>query len=289
MPLGEHLHELRRRLLLVLAVLMVAMIVGFAFQSRLKVLVGQPLRMALSWLEPETAKRLGLTLDPDTPMLVVLSLPESAINAVKVSLLAAFMIAFPTLIHQLWAFIRPGLRRQERNAGFLMLPAAVLFFYGGVAFGYAVGLPYCYFWLMEWTAHDSTVVFQLRQSYYYNFFIMMTVCFGLIMDIPWVILVLVRVGVVTPAQIASQRKVLLFGGAVFAALMTPPDPVSQIAVLLLMWGLFESGLLLSRVLFRQRAKRAVADAEPEPPQEDADSGAVARPDPWSEGDDDAER
>ncbi|MDA3961111.1 MAG: twin-arginine translocase subunit TatC [Planctomycetota bacterium] len=250
MALGDHLEELRRRLIVVIIALGLTVVLGMIFQVQLKALVEVPLRHAIALSSDEAIAKLQMTRDPEMPVLRLDSLAESPMNAVKLSFYLALALGFPVLIFQLWAFIAPGLRREERKAGFLFIPAAVLFFYGGVVFGFMLGLPFLFRLLIEWTANENAVL-DLRQSYYFSFFGMMTLAFGFVMDIPWLVMVLVKTRVVTPDQVAGSRRFVVLISAVLAAVLTPPDPISQVVMLALMLILFEAGLLGSRMLYRR--------------------------------------
>ena len=122
-----------------------------------------------------------------------------------------------------------------------------MFFYGGVIFGYFVGIPLLYEILIEYNA-DGNQSMDLRESEYLRFFMLMTISFGLVMDIPWAILVMVRAGLVSPDQLAKQRKMILLGAVVAAAVLTPPDPMSQCFLFIMIVALFEGGLLVSRFI-----------------------------------------
>jgi len=282
MALGDHLDELRSRLIKVIVVLALAVIVGMIFQVEIKLLFEQPLRRAIELADPEAVTSVGLPTDPDASVFQLLHLAESAMNAVRVSFYLALAVAFPVLIYQLWAFITPGLRRSEKAAGFLFVPAAVIFFYAGILFGYFLGLPFLYKLLIEWTAKENAVLV-LRQSYYLGFFFTMTLVFGMVMDIPWLVMVLVRMRVVTPAQVAAKRRHVLLVGTVLAAIATPPDPVSLVTMLVLMVVLFELGLMASRFLYRapELVSDELVDSVPPPPGDDpANNDGRA---PWDEG------
>lgn len=262
MPLGDHLDELRGRLIRVIVVLVLAVVVGLVFQARLKGLVALPMRSAVAMTDPMTLERLGIDPDPARFRLVVLSLVESPIETFKIALLFALVICFPWLVYQIWGFVAPALHPRERRAALMTLPAAVLFFYLGIALGYVYGLPWFFRWLIEFTAMEDGIRFELRQSFYHSTFITMTLCFGLVMDLPWLVLALVRAGVVTPAGLAQHRRVAWLVGIVLAALFTPPDPISQLMMFLLMVTLWESGILAARLLHR-------SPAVVRPPQESA--------------------
>jgi len=251
MPLGDHLEELRRRCFWVIGVAGLSLIVAFFFQADLKLLMVQPLARAIELIDPDDAKALDLPTDT-SKILRTRALAESAINSVLVSLYAAIAITFPFIVYQVWGFIRPALHAKEVRAAFFFFPAAVVFFYAGVVFGYFVGLPQFFTWLMDWTARDPTASFLLTQREYLGFFFMMTIAFGIILDIPWFVMVLTRVGLVSPDTLAKNRKIVIMVCVVLAAMLTPPDPMSQIAFFIPMVLLFELGLLGSRIMHRRR-------------------------------------
>ncbi len=188
------------------------------------------------------------------------TLTESAMVSMSVSFYAALLLTIPVLVYQIWRFVSVGLMRKERQLAFLFVPAGIIFFYLGTVCGYFWGLPYYFAWLLEWTADDLTIKQQLvPQAIYQSSFTMMTVCFGLLMDIPWLIMVLVRVGFVTPDKLAKYRKFILLVNTVIAGLITPPDGTSMIIMMIPLQMLFELGLLLSRGMLAYNAWRDRSD------------------------------
>ena len=156
------------------------------------------------------------------------------------------------VLYHVWRFVAVGLKNRERRLGFLFIPAGVLFFYIGLVGGYFLGLPYFYAFLIEFMARDITAVYQLRQSEYVDTFTLWTLACGLIMDIPWLVVVLVRVGMLTPAKIAAHRKLIVVGNLVLAAIITPTADLASLAALFVpMQVLFEIGLLASRFVSRR--------------------------------------
>jgi sec-independent protein translocase protein TatC len=264
MPFGDHLEELRRRLISLLIVGGGVLLAALIFQSELKLLVVQPLLQAIAMLEadrPGMAAQLGLDISGSGRVLINSTLAEGTLTTLTVAIYASVAVLVPYIIWHIWAFIAPGLRRQERRIVYFFLPGALAFFYGGLALGYYIGLPYLYRFLIEF-AHDQNPIasFQLRETDYLGFFAMMTLCFGLIMDIPWGVLLVCRLGLVQPATLAKHRKLVVMGVVLAAAIITPTsDPISLMAVAIPMQLLFESGLLAARLLPGNR--RAAADDE----------------------------
>lgn len=247
MGLGEHLDELRRRIMLPVITVAVVFVAAFAYQAQLKLALIWPLQRAIAIVGPVEAKLVGLPTDGTPRILQTLSLAESASTAASISLYAALAIAAPVVLWQLWNFVAVGLTRKERNLAFLFVPLGVILFYFGTIVGYLFGMPYFYAFLIDFTAGDPTALISLRQEEYVETFFMWTVAFGMIMDIPWLLIVLVRTGMCTPAQISKARKVVTVINVIAAAMITPgSDALSLIALFLPMQFLFEAGLLISR-------------------------------------------
>lgn len=295
MPLGDHLEELRWRLIRVLLTVGVVTALGLAFQPQLKLLIELPLRWALDIAGDEVARKLGLSTDREVSILKLFSLIEGPINGFKLAIFAGVTVAFPVLVQQLWGFVAPALTARERRAGLLLVPVAVASFYLGILLGYFFGLPWLYAMLLEWNAREAAIM-DLRQSYYYDMFFLLTIGFGLMMDIPWLVVVLVRSGIVTTEQLIAHRKILLLVFAIGAAIVTPPDPFSQIMVISCTLILFELGLLLARLQRRRPAAPTAGLPDPRPPRSAAppaaaraaepsppdDDGPVAQRKPWQE-------
>jgi sec-independent protein translocase protein TatC len=263
MTLGDHLHELRRRVVWPALVLALSFIVGVAFQAELKLLLVRPLHQAIVMVGDESAKKIGLSAESNR-LLQAFDLGESTMLSFSVAFDAALILTLPVLLYSLWRFVAVGLKDRERHLGFLFIPLGVIFFYIGGLLGYFYGLPYFYAWLIEWQIADPVAnnMF-LGMAKYHGFFITMTICFGLVMDIPWLVLVLVRVRLVTPAQLAKYRKVIIAVNVILAAMITPTsDPATLAAMFVPMQLLFELGLLGARLMMRREARRVASNAAP---------------------------
>jgi sec-independent protein translocase protein TatC len=273
MSLGDHLHELRKRVIFPLLVFVVFFIAAFCFSGQLKHVFLLPLLHAFRIAGHVATVRLGFTwpVTDDEALLVPISMTESPMMALSVSFYAAFAATIPILLFQIWRFVSVGLMPKERQLAFLFVPVGVIFFYLGTVFGFYIGLPYYFSCLIAWNAHDPTVrTLNLGQTLYQDSFTMMTICCGLIMDIPWLVMVLVRIGMVTTAQLARWRKLVVMINTVIAAFVAPPDGYSMLAMMIPLQLLFEGGLLMSRVMMwrlaRSAAREARATAEAEAKQ-----------------------
>ena len=248
MSLGDHLHELRRRLILPIAVLLIAFVTAFIFHPQLKSMFAWPVLRAIEISGHELAQQAGMPIDGSTKGLFqTLSLMESMWVSLSVAFWTAFAVTLPVLIYQLWRFVSIGLLAKERSFGLLLVPVGVLCFYIGAAAGYFYGLPWFYAWCIDWQAGDPISQHHLRLTEYLDNFLFYTLCFGLAFDIPWAVAVLSRVGWATPAGLRKHRKMVFLGCTVFAAIVAPPDAFSMLAMMFPCYLLYEIGIIWASI------------------------------------------
>ena len=272
MPLGDHLDELRRMIWTPLITFGVLFVAAFSLLHWLRMIYVWPLargiQIAAGW-DPAAVERCGLppSIDPWHPaglrLLDVLSIGESVWNSVHLATMAALTLTLPIFLYQLWRFVAVGLHDNERSLGFLLLPMGVIFFYCGGIFGYLVGIPYAIAWFVSWSAADPIVhEIRFRMSDYQATFFNWTLIFGGLLDIPWAIMVLVRVRIVTVAFLSRQRRFAVFGAVVLAGALAP-DAMSMAIVAPPLYALFEIGLLFAWLIDwdARRKARAVAKRE----------------------------
>ncbi len=256
MSLGDHLHELRSRIILPIYAFIIVFVLAFFMQDQLKILFIQPLLWACAIandLTPGCVEKAGIHLsqidyEKNFRVLKVFDLSESVWVSVSLSMWAAVVVTIPLIVFQIWQFICVGLTAQERRLGFLLVPAGIILFYLGAVTGYYVGMPWFFAWFIEWTARDPIGVFDLRMEYYKNAFFIYTVCFGLLMDIPWLVVVICRIGFTTPDKLAGWRRHVVLIVAIISGIITPPDPFSMLIMMVPMYLLFEGGLLAARLV-----------------------------------------
>ena len=256
MSLGDHLHELRRRLIFPIASLAALFLVAFIFEGQLKIVFSKPMMWALE-MDPAITQKAGI--DPTKFKFQAIEVMESMMASMSVCFYAAIFIAFPIFIYQLWMFVSVGLMPKERRLAFLFIPAGVMFFYAGAIGGYFIGLPQYYYWMVKWAANDPISSFNPKLSDYLSNFVLMTLIFGLIADIPWLIMVVVRVGFVTVDQLSNHRKMAIMVNTVIALLVSPPDGFSMLLMMIPLIGLFELGLVLSRVMMWHHRRMTVKE------------------------------
>lgn len=233
-PFVQHLFELRDRLLKalygVVAVLLVLLL--YPGPSHLYDLLAMPLVKVL----PEGSRMIAVGVV--SPFLV----------PIKVSVLAAIALSLPWILFQIWAFVAPGLYQHEKKLVLPLVAASTILFYTGAAF--------CYFFVfgqafpaIQKMAPISVAVSPDIEAYL-DFVITMFIAFGVAFEVPIVVVILARLGIVTVAQLKSFRTYFVVGAAAVAGLVTPPDPVSMIALLVPMYLLYEIGIVAAQLFIK---------------------------------------
>ena len=243
MPLLDHLVELRRRMLISFGAVIVLFFVCYYFSADIYAFLVQPLADILATLGGN--RRLIYT-----------ALHEAFFTYVKVAFFAAIFIAFPFIAVQVWMFVAPGLYKNERRA-FLpfLLATPVLFFLGGALVYYLVfPLAWTFFVSFESMGGDGELAIQLeaKVDQYLSLVMRLIFAFGLCFELPVVLTLLARAGMVSAAGLASKRRYAIVLAFVAAAVLTPPDVISQIALAVPTIALYEVSILCVRLVERKR-------------------------------------
>ena len=233
MSLVSHLEEFRKRL--------VACII--CFFAAVLLCLGQA-----AWLtERLMEKAQGFQF-------VYIAPTELVLSYVRLALTGGVSLACPVMLYQFWGFIRPGLTRRERQSCFVILTFGMLLFLIGAAFAFEIVLPITLLFFAGMNA-GQTISPMVSIESYISFVSTTLVTFGIVFELPVVVIMLTRIGLLNPAMLRKNRKYVILAVFVLAAFITPPDVTSQILVAFPMLFLFEISLLLSRILFRKRLKR----------------------------------
>jgi len=201
---------------------------------------------------------LTQSLPPETRMIATGVITPFVIP-LKVTALAAFLLALPYVLYEAWAFVAPGLYEREKKLAAPIIVGSTLLFFLGVAFCYYFVFGRVFAFIADWAPKSITVAPDIEN--YLNFVITMFLAFGVTFEIPIVVILLARSGIVSIEQMVEARPYVVLGSAVVAAFITPPDAVSMLALFIPMCILFEVGILLARFVGR-RAAAQEAESNP---------------------------
>ncbi|WP_077614254.1 twin-arginine translocase subunit TatC [Caenibacillus caldisaponilyticus] len=235
MSVSEHLEELRRRLLIIVVGFVATFIIGF-FLSKPVILFLQ---------RSETARGIHMNAFRIT-------------DPFQVYLQTAFVIGLvllaPLILYQIWAFISPGLYEHERRVTLAYIPLIIALFLSGVAFSYFVLFPYVLHFMAN-LSESLGIQNVIGINEYFQFLFRLTLPFGFVFELPVLIMFLTRLGVLTPAFLAKIRKYAYFVLLIIAGIITPPDVVSQLIVMVPLVILYELSLMISRRVYKNKLKQ----------------------------------
>jgi sec-independent protein translocase protein TatC len=222
-----HLVELRNRLLHAIIALLVVFLCLFPFASKLYALLAQPLLSKL----PKGGQMIAT--DVTTPFFVPL----------KVAMMAAFLIALPYILYQLWRFIAPGLYAHEKRLVVPLIAASTVLFYCGMAFAYFAVFPIVFGFITASAPQGVAVMTDIDK--YLSFVLTMFVAFGVTFQVPVAVVLLVRLGVVSTDKLREIRPYVIVCAFIVGAIFTPPDVVSQFMLAMPLWLLYEAGIVVA--------------------------------------------
>ena len=230
----DHLIELRDRLLHMVLAVLVLFLALFPFSEQIFTTVAQPL----------------LALMPEGTSMIATSVTSPFLVPFKLVLLAAVLLAVPYLLHQLWAFVAPGLYSHEKRLAAPLLISSVLLFYCGIAFAYFVVFPLLFAFFIAVAPEGVAVMTDIGQ--YLDFIIAIFFAFGIAFEVPVATFLLILAGATTADNMAKKRPYIIVGAFVIGMMLTPPDVISQSLLAIPMWALFEIGLIMSRIFIKPK-------------------------------------
>jgi sec-independent protein translocase protein TatC len=228
-PFTDHLSELRQRLIASFVAIGVGAAVSFAFKEKLFNILVQPL--------------IKVMKEGDT--LIFTGLPEAFFTYLKVALLSGILVASPVILYQFWMFVAPGLYRKERR---LLGPIVLLssfFFIGGALFGYFIVFPWGFKFFLGFATETIRPMPSMKE--YFAFSAKLLLAFGLVFEMPLVLTFMARLGIVSVPFLKKNRKYALLLFFVGAAILTPPDVVTQIMMALPLMVLYELSIIGARI------------------------------------------
>jgi len=237
--LMDHLVELRDRLMHMVLAVLIVFIALFAFSEDIFTFAADPL----------------LQLMPEGTSMIATGVTSPFLVPFKLVLLLSVLLTVPYLLHQIWAFIAPGLYRHEKRLAGPLLISSVLLFYCGIAFAYYVIFPILFAFFIGISPEGVEVMTDIGQ--YLDFIIAIFFAFGIAFEVPVATFLLIAAGATTPEKLAGKRPYIIIGAFFVGMLLTPPDVISQSLLAIPIWLLFELGLVMSRIFLKDKIEKNV--------------------------------
>ncbi len=239
----SHLLELRSRLLRAFIAVLICFLPCAFYSNRL-----------FDWLSKPLVAKL-----PPGQKLIATTVTATFTAPLKLSFVAGLMIAMPYVLYQLWAFVAPGLYRREKRFAIPLLVSAILLFYVGVVFAYFVVFPLVFRFFVATTPANVTLMADINN--YLKFALTLFLAFGVAFETPVAVVLLVLTNLLPLEKLRKARGYVLIIVFVIAAILTPPDVMSQTAMAVPMYLLYEGGLLFASILHKEKQATAAAAAE----------------------------
>ena len=228
-PLIAHLTELRDRLLRSVLAIVLVLLPLMAYSTELYELFAQPMQKLLP---------------PGSTMLAT-GVASTFFAPFQLAMVASLLITIPYLLYQIWAFIAPGLYRDEKRVAIPLLLSSVVLFYLGLAFAYYLVFPVVFGFFSS--VVPAGVTYAPDISDFLDTALKMLFAFGFAFEIPIAVVLMIRAGLTSVEALTAKRSYVIVGCFIIAAILTPPDAISQTMLALPMWGLFELGVLAGRL------------------------------------------
>jgi len=227
-PFLTHLEELRKRLIVCAIAVGIGFVITYFFSDWIFALLVEPLKAAM----------------PEGDQLIFTNLPEMFITYLKVALIAGVLIAAPVIFYELWMFIAPGLYQNEKKYLIPFVVSSSILFIGGALFGYFVVFPFGFKFFMAFSNEYVKALPSVKQ--YFSFSTKLLIAFGIVFELPVIIFFLAKVGLVTSDFLKTKRKYAILLTFAIAAILTPPDVITQCMMALPLILLYEIGIFVAR-------------------------------------------
>jgi sec-independent protein translocase protein TatC len=269
MPLLQHLVELRSRLLWSVIGFILAFLVCFYFAQPIFDFLAAPLAKAL---------RENQVSDQQVLRVIYTDVTEVFFTQVKVAAFGAFCVAFPIIATQIWLFVAPGLYKHEKNAFLPFLIATPIMFFAGASFMFEVILPLAlkFFLHYQRAGGNGTLSVQLEAKVgeYISLIMRLIIAFGACFELPVLLTLLAKVGIVSSDALKRKRRYAIVFVFIAAAVVTPPDVLSQVSLAVPLLVLYEASIWLAVLVEKKRAKTDLENAGKDEDGDDSGGGAV---------------
>ena len=282
MTLGEHLDELRSRLFKGILAVTISFIVAWYYKDQITEIVTIPFREAMGMLHESWVEQAKAILEahPERPRTDFFDSPDPAdfrlrgfndrltsigvgevfFFQLKICLYFSLFVGAPILLWQMWQFVAAGLYKKERRAVLRYFPVSVLMFVVGVLFGYFFMVPYAMYFLNKDVSLELSIP-QITTDNYLTFLRSLCLAFGVIFQLPLLMSFLGGAGMVSPALMSKYRGHFIVAAFVIAAIITPPDPITQLMMGVPLVILYEIGILGARITARRRGVTALVTVD----------------------------
>ncbi len=242
-PFLSHLVELRDRLLKSVLVIIVLFLALISFSNDLYIFLAEPLIHSL----------------PQGSTMIATGVIAPFLTPFKLTLVVSIFAAIPFLLYQAWAFVAPGLYKNERQLAFPLIVSSTILFYIGMVFAYYIVFPLVFGFMASTTPEGVAQAPDI--SMFLDFAIKLFFAFGIAFEVPIATILVIWAGLTTAESLAAKRPYIIVAAFVIGMLLTPPDVISQTLLALPMWILFELGLVFSRVYKPQKRENSIGDSE----------------------------
>ena len=230
----SHLIEMRDRLLRAVLAIVIIFVCLFPWAQDLYALLAQPMLAAL----PKGGQMIAT--DVTTPFFV----------PIKVTMMAAFLLALPWVFYQVWAFVAPGLYQHEKRLGAPLVIASVILFLLGMAFAYFLVFPVVFGFVVGVAPVGVAVMTDIGK--YLDFVMTLFMAFGITFEVPVAVVLLVKMNMVSVAKLREIRPYVIVGAFVIGAIFTPPDIISQFMLAVPLWVLYEAGIIVAALISKPK-------------------------------------
>lgn len=238
LTLVEHLGELRKRLIISCLAIILGSVLCYNYIDKIIQLVVKP--------------AAGLEF-------IYLSPPELFIAYVKISLILGLAVALPIVLFQIWMFIKPGLKEKERQHVLFAMFMGIIFFTMGIVFAYYIIIPMTIQFFIKMSVDQIAPLFSFAN--YISFISSLLLSFGLVFEMPLIVILLTQLGLVKPDTFKKSRKMVILGTFIAAAILTPPDVVSQTMMAIPMLVLYEFSIIISTIIYGKNQKKKEEESE----------------------------
>lgn len=249
-PFLSHLEELRKRLIRCAIAVGIGFVVSYFFSERLFILLISPLNAVM----------------PEGDQLIFTNLPEMFFTYIKVALICGIMLSAPLIFYELWMFIAPGLYKKEKESVIPFVLSSTFLFVGGALFGFFIVFPFGFKFFIGFSNEYVKALPSVKQ--YFSFSIKLLFAFGLVFELPVATFFLTKIGLVTPEILKRNRKYSILGIFIMAAILTPPDVITQCMMAGPLIVLYEIGILVSKFARRKKSEKNNEDASDSPADTD---------------------